>query len=80
MSSYRLQVLITKDLDQKLRKAASRSQVSKGEWVRQAVEAALSKQSVVRQDHDSLSILESLQAPTGDIGQLLSEIEAGRGA
>lgn len=39
--SHRLQVLIPKELDARLRKAAQRNRVSKGEWVRQAIEAAL---------------------------------------
>jgi hypothetical protein len=34
--NHRLQVLIPEELDVQLRKAAQRSRVSKGEWVRRA--------------------------------------------
>ena len=41
MSSIRLQVLIPPGLDARIRKAAQRSGVSKGEWVRRALETVL---------------------------------------
>ena len=43
--SHRLQVLIPKELDARIRKAASRDRVSKGEWVRQAIEERLARQA-----------------------------------
>ena len=74
--SSRLQVLIPEGLDARLRKAAQRSRVSKGEWVRRAIERALAEgQASV----DPLRRLSSLGAPTADIDQMLAEIEAGRG-
>ena len=71
--SHRLQVLIPEDLDSRIRKAAARSRVSKGEWVRRAVEEVLRK-SV----EDPVARLASLGAPTADVEQMLAEIEAGR--
>ena len=43
MSSKRLQVLISAGLDARIQKAAQRSRMSKGEWVRLAVERALAE-------------------------------------
>ena len=73
--SKRLQVLVPEALDRRIRKAAQRSRLSAGAWVRQAIDRAL-------QDHhraDPLDQLAALGAPTGDIEQLLAEIDAGRG-
>ena len=71
--SHRLQVLIPEDLDARIRKAAARGRVSKGEWVRRAVEEVLRKPV-----EDPVARLASLGAPTADLEQLLAEIEAGR--
>jgi hypothetical protein len=75
--SHRLQVLIPESLDARIEKAADRRRLSKGEWVRQAMERAL------EQDRsgpaDALDRLARLRAPTADIDQMLAEIEAGRG-
>lgn len=77
--SHRLQVLIPEDLDARIRKAAQRLRISKGEWVRRAIEAALSSRaSEVGADSDALARLEALDAPTGEIEDMLAEIEAGR--
>ena len=76
--SHRLQVLISPDLDAQLRKAAQRNRMSKGEWVRRALEASLRSSGGGRHTNDPLARLASLEAPTGDIDQILSEIEAGR--
>lgn len=76
MSTYRLQVLVPTGLDARLRKAAHRSRVSKGEWVRRAIERALAED---RGPGDALDRLSQLGAPTADIDQMLAEIEAGRG-
>ena len=73
--SHRLQVLIPESLDAAVRKAAERRNLSKGEWVRRAIELGLETQ---RQARDPLAKLASLEAPTGDIEQVLAEIEAGR--
>ena len=73
--SHRLQVLIPNDLNARIRRAAERSRVSKGEWVRRAIERALEEQKTAS---DALQKLAALEAPTGDIEQLLAEIEVGR--
>ncbi len=75
--SHRLQVLITEELDSRLRKAASRSQVSKGEWVRRAIRSAL-KGSEGEVGTDPLARLGFLDGPTGDVEEMLAEIDAGR--
>lgn len=75
MSSIRLQVLIPPGLDARIRKAAQRRGVSKGEWVRQALEAGLRAGAG---EPDPLARLSSLGAPTAEIDQMLAEIEAGR--
>ncbi len=73
--SHRLQVLIPESLAARLQKAAERSRVSRSKWVRHAIERALEQDRVVQ---DPLAALASLEAPTGDIEQMLAEIEAGR--
>jgi hypothetical protein len=77
--SHRLQVLIPGELDARIRKAAQRLRLSKGEWVRRAIEEALgrSRAGAARTDNP-LSRLEALNAPTGDIEQMLDQVEAGR--
>jgi hypothetical protein len=72
--AYRLQVLITPALNARLNKAADRSRVSKGEWVRRVIERALADQYAV----DPLERLSSLGAPSADIEIMLAEIEQGR--
>jgi len=73
--SHRLQVLVPEALDRRIRKAAQRSRLSAGAWVRQAFERALQE----NQQADPLEQLAKLGAPTGDIEQVLAEIDAGRG-
>lgn len=74
--SHRLQVLIPASLDARMRKAAQRSRLSKGAWVRRAIERALAEGRITA---DPVARLGSLGAPTGDIDQILAEIDAGRG-
>ena len=74
--SHRLQVLIPEELDARLRKAAQRGRLSRGEWVRRALEESL-KQSG-KGKGDPVAHLAALNAPTGDLEQVLAEIEAGR--
>jgi Ribbon-helix-helix protein, copG family len=76
--SKRLQVLIPDEMDPALQKAAKRARVSKGEWVRRAIEQAL------RQDREGLrggavERLAQIGAPTADIEDMLAEIDAARG-
>ncbi len=74
--SHRLQVLVPESLDARLAKAAQRQRLSKGEWVRQAIERAL---ALGPREVDPLDRLAALGAPTADVDQMLAEIEAGRG-
>jgi hypothetical protein len=73
--SSRLQVLVPEALDARLRKAAQRGRVSVGEFVRRAIERALTDD---RLPADPVARLAHLGGPTSDIDQMLAEIEAGR--
>ncbi len=73
--SHRLQVLIPEPLDSRIRKAASRRRLSKGEWVRRALRKALEESAGAA---DPVERLASLRGPTGEIRKMLAEIEAGR--
>ena len=74
--STRLQVVIPEALDRRISKAALRRRQSKGAWVRETLEQALAEPAG---GADPLSRLSELGATTGDIDQMLAEIEAGRG-
>ena len=76
--SHRLQVLIPPQLDAQLRKAAQRSRMSKGEWVRRALTEAAERSASGTSSADPVIQLSALQGPTADIDQMLPEIEAGR--
>ena len=76
--SHRLQVLVPPDLDAQVSKAAQRGRLSKGEWVRRALRQALRRPGKGASEADPLARLAALQAPTGDIGGMLDQIEAGR--
>lgn len=71
--SHRLQVLIPEELDRALTQAAARDRVSKGEFVRSAIEAALAERMT---ESDPIAALASLNAPTADIEQMLTEIDS----
>lgn len=49
--------------------------MSKGQWVRSAIEQALKEKAPAA---DPLDKLATLGAPAGDIDQMLAEIESGR--
>ena len=72
----RLQILVPEPLQQRVRKAAQRSRLSAGAWVRQAIERSLTDN---RPAGDPLDRLSGLGAPTADLDQMLAEIDAGRG-
>jgi len=74
--SIRLQILVPEALERRVRKAAQRRRVPVGAWVRDAIERALAEGTATADPLDKLS---RLGAPTGDIDQMLAEIEAGRG-
>jgi hypothetical protein len=74
--SYRLQVLIPEDLHSLIRKAAQRSGVSKGEWVRHVIDDALRQQTGDSgASGDLVARLASLNAPTNDVEGMASESE-----
>ena len=73
--SHRLQVLISKELNTRITRAAQRKRMSKGEWVRRALEENLRRGG---DRSDPLERLRALNGPTADIEQMLAEIEAGR--
>jgi len=72
--SHRLQVLVPEPLDAAIRKAAQRRRMSKGEWVRRAVERVLAEE----RSADPLAELAALDAPTANVDDMLAEIESGR--
>jgi hypothetical protein len=77
--SHRLQVLIPKELNARIEKAAGRSRTSKGAWVRKAIEVALERHTGQESGGaDALLRLASLEAPTADIDDMIAEIESGR--
>jgi hypothetical protein len=76
--SHRLQVLIPPELDAQLSKAAQRNRMSKGEWVRRALEESLRRGGKGGSSSDPVARLGKLNAPTADIDRMLAEIEAGR--
>jgi hypothetical protein len=75
--SYRLQVLIPEDLHSHIRKAAQRSGVSKGEWVRRAIDDALQRHiDESGASGDLVARLASLNTPTADLETMTKESEA----
>jgi hypothetical protein len=76
--SHRLQILVPEKLDQRIRLAARRERLSKGEWVRRAVERELSARQPSSGKADPVGRLSSLKAPTANLDRMLAEIEAGR--
>jgi hypothetical protein len=75
--SHRLQVLISPELDAQVGKAAQRSRVSKGEWVRRALKESL-RRGGSGGNTSPLDRMAALSCPVGDIDQILAEIEEGR--
>lgn len=75
--SYRLQVLIPEELNVQLQKAAKRTRISKGEWVRRALLQSV-EPNRARSGASAISQLAALNGPTAGIEQMLHEIEAGR--
>lgn len=71
--SHRLQVLIPEALELALSQAAARERVSKGEFVRSAIEAALALRI---EETDPVARLASLNAPTADIEEMLAQVDS----
>jgi hypothetical protein len=68
---------VPEDLERQLQKAADRARLSKGAWVRRAIEERLAREAGAMPP-DPLAALGALEAPTGDIESMLAEVEAGR--
>ncbi len=77
MASKRLQLLIPEAMEIRLRRAAERDRVSRGAWVRQAIDERLER-VVGPVPEDLLAELRRVNGPTSDIGTMIGEIEAGR--
>lgn len=75
--SKRLQVLIPDEMEPALEKAAKRARVSKGEWVRRAIQLALKKDREGPRG-GAVERLAAIGAPTADIEGMLAEIDRGR--
>ncbi len=75
--SYRLQVLIPEELDEQIQKAAKRSRISKGEWVRRALRESV-QVGKTRSGASAVSQLAVLNGPTSGIERMLHEIEVGQ--
>lgn len=77
--SIRLQVILGDDEMREIRRVARRNNMTVAEWVRQALRAARRQTPAV----DAARKLDAVRAaarhafPTGDIEQLLAEIERG---
>lgn len=79
MSSHRLQVLIPPEMDAQIEKAAQRTRLSKGEWVRRAIQESLRPlPGKSAKWEDPVARLAKLNAPTGDVESMLAEIERGK--
>ncbi len=74
----RLQVLIPPELSAELKKSSQRLGISTGEFVRRAIRKALPQGVPGDTENNPVSRLAALAAPTGDIDQMLAEIERGR--
>lgn len=71
---YRLQIMVSDSLHTRLKKAAERRRMAPGAFARQAIENALATGAL----SDPVSQLETVNAPSADIDQMLAEIDAGR--
>jgi hypothetical protein len=77
--SKRLQVLLEEAEFREIRRVAKRNGMTVAEWVRQALRAARQREPTM----DTMKKLETVRAavrheyPTGDIAQMLAEIERG---
>ena len=77
--STRLQILISDAEASALREAASRAGLSASEWARRALRAARDAQTDPSPSRrlDALDRALTCNHPTGDIGEMLADIERG---
>jgi hypothetical protein len=79
--SKRLQLIINEKEIERLRKCAEREGLTLSEWARRALERARREQEgpTAEQKRKALDRALICEHPTGDIDELLTEIERGRG-
>lgn len=77
--SKRLQVIMNDQEYRELQRAAKRESVSAGEWVRRAVRALMRSRSTRSARDKQTAVRDAARNafPTGDIDQMLREIEKG---
>jgi hypothetical protein len=75
----RLQVLLEDDEIAKVREAARHRQLTTAEWVRQSLRSTLEDERSpdVSDKLEALALASRYSFPTGDIDQMLAEIETG---
>ena len=75
----RLQVILKDPEYREVQRAARARHMSLAAWVRQALEAARQQEpaGAVDQKLDAIRIAAGYEFPTGDIDQILAEIDAG---
>ena len=80
--SRRLQVLLAEDEMSDIQLLARRERLTVGEWVRRTLREARARQSVSDPETKLKAIRRAAECsfPTGDIDQMLSEIERGYSA
>jgi hypothetical protein len=79
--SKRLQLIINEKEMERLRKCAEREELTLSEWARRALERARREQEAPTAEQKRKALDRALicEHPTGDIDELLTEIERGRG-
>ena len=79
MMSKRLQVMLEERELREIRAIARRNRMSVAEWVRRALQAARQQEPVVdsRRKAEVIRAAAEHSFPTGDIDQILAEIERG---
>jgi hypothetical protein len=77
--SVRLQVLLDEDEIAEIKRVAKRHRMTVAEWVRQALREARRDEPDVEPRRKLAAVREAVRGsyPTGDIGQMLAEIEGG---
>ena len=77
--SKRLQVILPDQEIADIRRLAKREHITVGEWVRRALLAARSNRSMVEPEVKLRAVRKAAESsfPTGDMHQMLSEIERG---
>lgn len=77
--SKRLQVLLDEEEFDEIRRAARRQRLTVAEWVRQSLRAARAQETTASPASKLAMVREAARHsyPTGDVEQLLAEIEQG---